>query len=129
MTIKDFFTIPSVRFGVHVLLVTGLMLNVYQFYRISSVQKDIDSGQSLLNQLKDENKDASGTEGYFNSPLYQDKYNKQESYTSNGELVLDTSTAESNNTTVKSDFQVVQTKTEKKNWEKWNAFFFQRTTK
>jgi hypothetical protein len=126
MTMKDFFAQPTVIFGVHVLLVTGVMLNIFQFYRQYNIQKDFEKQKSVLAFLTQEIKDAESLKDYSSSTLYREKYAKEIGYKTKGEVVIDTSQIEKSEdiSSTPSDYKPIKTVQEKKNWEKWWDIFF-----
>jgi hypothetical protein len=126
MTLKTFFAQPISIFVVHVLLVTGVMLNIFQFYRQYNIQKDFDKQKSVLAFLTQEIKDAESLKDYSSSPLYKEKYAKDIGYKTKGETVIDTSQIEKSQdvSSTPSDYKPAKTTQEKKNWEKWWDVFF-----
>jgi hypothetical protein len=125
MTIKEFFSIPSVRFGVHVLLVIGIMINIYQLYRIDKIQRDLENEKSVLGLLTQENSDANNEKDYFGSYLFKEKYAKDfQGYKIRGEEVIDTSLAEPDSNLNNNNYKPAQTTKVKSNWEKWWDVFF-----
>jgi hypothetical protein len=126
MTLKFFFAQPAVIFGVHVLLVTGVILNIFQFYRQYNIQKDFEKQKSVLAFLTQEIKDAESLKDYSSSPLYKEKYAKDIGYKTKGETVIDTSQIEKAQdvSNTPSDYKPVKIEQEKKNWEKWWDIFF-----
>ena len=125
MTIKEFFSIPSVRFGVHVLLVLGVMINIYQLYRIDKIQRDLDKEKNVLGLLTQENNDANNEKDYFGSYLFKEKYAKDiEGYKVRGEEVIDTSLSEPDSSVNNINYKPAQISKAKTNWEKWWDVFF-----
>jgi ABC-type bacteriocin/lantibiotic exporter with double-glycine peptidase domain len=126
MTLKTFFAQPVVIFGVHVLLVTGVMLNIFQFYRQYTIQKDYEKQKSVLAFLTQEIKDAETQKDYTSSQLYKEKFAKESGYKVKGETVIDTSKIEAANSvsSTPSQYKPSVTIQEKKNWEKWWEMFF-----
>jgi hypothetical protein len=124
MTIKAFFSIPSVMFAVHVFLVVGVMANVYQMYRIYNIQKDIDREQGVLGLLTQENNDGKNNKDYFTSSLFKEKYAKDNGYKIRGEQVIDTSLIESEQKDANSAYTPEKETQQKPNWQKWYEFFF-----
>jgi hypothetical protein len=134
MTIKEFFSIPSVRFGTHVFLVLGVMINVYQFYRIDKIQKDLDKESSVLGLLTQENSDAKNEKDYYGSKLFKETYAKEyDNFKIRGETVVDTSLVEPDSSKKNNDYKPAEVVKPKANWEKWWETFFlpglQKTTK
>ena len=126
MTIKEFFTIPSVRFGVHMILILGVMINVYQLYRLDRIQKDLIKETSILSLLTQENSDNKNEKDYFGSYLFKETYAKENSnFKVRGETVIDTSLSEpDSNPKQATVYRPVETKKVKPNWQKWWDMFF-----
>jgi hypothetical protein len=125
MTIKEFFSIPSVKFGTHVFLVLGVMVNIYQFYRIDKIQKDLQKEQSILGLLTQENSDAKSQKDYYGSNLFKESYAKEyDNFKVRGETVLDTSFIEPDSKQNNNNYKPAEIKKTKANWEKWWETFF-----
>lgn len=125
MTIKDFFSIPSVRFGTHVLLVLGVMINIYQFYRLDKIQKDLQKETSILGLLTQENSDAKNDKDYYGSYLFKETYAKEyDNFKVRGETVIDTSLVEAESDQKNNNYKPDEVKKSKSNWEKWWELFF-----
>lgn len=125
MTIKEFFSIPSVRFSIHILIVLGIMLNIYQIYRIDKIQQDINREKNVLGILTQENNDAKNDKDYYGSYLFKEKYAKDnENYKIRGENVIDTSLVEPDSDTNDTNYKPAEVKKIKSNWEKWWDVFF-----
>lgn len=125
MTIKEFFSIPSVRFSIHILIVLGIMLNIYQIYRIDKIQQDLNREKNVLGILTQENNDAKNEKDYYGSYLFKEKYAKDnENYKIRGENVIDTSLVEPDSNTNDTNYRPTEIKKVKTNWEKWWDVFF-----
>ncbi len=124
MTLKDIFANEYVIFTVHVLLVSGVFLNITQLYRQYNIQKEFEKEKTVLSILTQDRKDLEDRKNYFGSPLYKEKYSKEIGYKSKGEQVLDTSQIEKSTSNEPTNFVPDQTKTYKNNWEKWWDVFF-----
>jgi hypothetical protein len=126
MTIRQFFSIPSVRFGVHVLIVVGVLINVYQLYRIDRIQQDLNKEKNILGILTQENNDARNDKDYFGSYLFKEKYAKDyQGFKIRGEDVIDTSLVEPDSNSSNTNYKPAEVKKTKSNWEKWwDVFFF-----
>jgi hypothetical protein len=125
MTIKDFFSIPSIRFSVHVLIVLGVMLNIYQLYRIDNIQRDLNKEQTVLSLLTQENSDTNNEKDYYGSYLFKEKYAKDyQGYKIRGETVIDTSLVEPDSVANNTNYKPTNIVKSKSNWEKWWDVFF-----
>jgi hypothetical protein len=123
MTLKSFFQIPLVKFGVHVILLVGFFLNAFYFYRVWEMQKKIDTEKRTLAIVRQENSDSRNQKDYYTSDLYKEKFAKEENFKKKGEMVVDTSSVElatggQGNTNYIPDTN----KEEKSNVEKWFTY-------
>jgi hypothetical protein len=125
MTIKEFFSIPSVRFCVHVLIVLGVMINIYQLYRIDRIQQDLNKEKNVLGLLTQENSDSNNDKDYFGSYLFKEKYAKDtQGYKIRGEDVIDTSLVEPTSNSLDTNYKPSEVKKVKSNFQKWWDVFF-----
>jgi cell division protein FtsL len=118
-----FFQIPLVKLVTHVVLVVGLVVNVYNLYSWYRVGSKVDQNQKILSALTQQNSESKSDLGYYSSSIYKEKYAKSSGYKNQNEDVVDTSLAETN------DFKVVNyipTKNQRttSNPEKWFICFF-----
>jgi hypothetical protein len=124
MTIKEFFSKEYAIFGIHVLLVTGVMLNIFQFYRQYTIRQQFSKEQGYISVLLQEKRDTEQRKGYISSDLYKEKFAKESNYKTKGEQVIDTSNIEENTSSEPSEYKPTEQTTNKKNWEKWWEIFF-----
>jgi hypothetical protein len=126
MTLQSFFQIPLVRLGVHLVIVIGFILSIWQFYTAWDMDQRISKEQQILDILIQENSDARNERDYFTSELYQEKYAKQENYKVRGEEVIDTSVIEPSSESEVGNYISPVVNEEKSNPVKWLEYLFGR---
>ena len=125
MSIQQFFRIPMVKLVVHVLIIAGLVANVWQFYRIWDINKKIDIESKQLQILKQQTNDARNQKDYFSSDLYKEKYSKQDlNLKKKGEEAIDTSLLENVNDSSGNNYVPAPSSTAGSNIEKWMFYLF-----
>jgi hypothetical protein len=124
LTLKDIFANEYVIFMVHVLLVTGVFLNISQLYRQYNIVKEFDKEKTVLSILTQDRKDLEDRKNYFGSELYKEKFGKEVGYKSKGEQVIDTSQIEKSTSNEPTNYIPDESKVYKSNWEKWWDVFF-----
>jgi len=124
MTLKTFFQIPLVRFGVHFVIVAGFLISIWHFYALWEMEKRIDKERTILDILVQENSDARNERDYFTSELYQEKYAKQENFKVRGEEVIDTSVIEPTSEDEVGNYISPVVSEEKSNPVKWLEYLF-----
>ena len=123
--VKNFFQIPLVRFGVHVVLLSGLILIVTQYWKNyqekQEIQRLLDYNMSLAsaNSLLKIQKD------YFESNIYAEKSAKEAEWKNRGEIVVNTGRIEPAQPEKANDYIPDEQKiTEDNNPKKWFQFLF-----
>jgi hypothetical protein len=124
MTLKAFFQIPLVKFIVHVLLVVGVGLNIFHFYRVWDMQQKIEAERRQLSILRQENSDARNQRDYYASDLYKEKFAKEQNFKMRGEEVIDTSVLDSTGETKSNNYIPKNLNQNKSNVQKWWEYFF-----
>lgn len=126
-SLRNFFQIPLVKFGVHLFLMMGIMLNIYNFYNIFRLENVFENEQKSLALITRENTDAKNQRDYFSSDLYKEKYAKEQNFRKKGEEVIDTSILETVETKNPNYIPEVKTDTSS-NIDKWWKCFFGENT-
>ncbi len=125
MTLQNFFRIPAVKLTVHILIVAGLVTNIWQFYRIWDINKKIESENRQLQILQQQTNDARNQKDYFSSDLYKEKYSKQDlNFKKKGEEVIDTSLLENVNDSSGNSYIPSASANNNSNVEKWLIYLF-----
>jgi hypothetical protein len=120
MTINTFVKLPIVRFGIHFIIVVGVLFNCIQLYRISKLKKEVEENKLLYSVIKNENNEGKNRKDYYNSSLYKEIYAKEKQYKVRDEVVLDTQDIEGDNQNIKEEYipQTTEVK-EYPNYIKW----------
>jgi len=116
--LKKLFQIPIIRFSLHLMLILGLFVNLFNLYNLYSAQNSLGIEKKNLADLVQSNLDSKNKKDYFNSDLYKEKYSKENNYRSRGEEVIDTSTIETT-TNQPAVYRPDQSKQEQNNIQKW----------
>lgn len=125
MTLYTFFQIPLVKLGVHILIVAGLTINIWQFYRIWDIDQKIAKESKQLEILSQQTNDARNQKDYFSSDLYKEKYSKQDlNVKKKGEEVIDTSLLENVNDKSGSLYIPPASSSNNNNVQKWIIYLF-----
>jgi hypothetical protein len=125
MTLQNFFKIPAVKLAVHILIIAGLVANIWQFYRIWEINQKIESENRQLQILQQQTNDARNQKDYFSSDLYKEKYSKQDlNFKKKGEEVIDTSLLENVNDTSGSTYIPTANLDNNSNVQKWLNYLF-----
>jgi len=120
--LSTFFQIPLVRLAIHVIIIAGFVLNIYQFYRVWEVQVATNQSRTILETWSD----LDTQEAYLQSPLYKEKFSKDKNYSKRGEEVIDTSAVEDGTKPQPNEFIYASSSAvgQKSNVEKWWECFF-----
>ena len=125
MTLYTFFQIPLVKLGVHILIVAGLTINIWQFYIIWDIDQKIAKESKQLEILSQQTNDARNQKDYFSSDLYKEKYSKQDlNVKKKGEEVIDTSLLENVNDKSGSLYIPPASSSNNNNVQKWIIYLF-----
>lgn len=102
---------------------TGIILNIYNFYSIFRLENAFENEKKSLALITRENTDAKNQRDYFSSDLYKEKYIKEQNFRKKDEEVIDTSILETIDT--KNPNYVPEVKTDtSNNIDKWWKCFF-----
>ena len=123
MDIQEFFSKPVVVFGVHVFLLLGVFVNIYQLYRLDRIEKEVSTKEFSLDTLRQQNEDSRNQKDYFNSDIFKEKFAKEEGFKKRGEEVIDTTLIESENSE-SSTYIPQEVETQKTNPILWWEFLF-----
>jgi cell division protein FtsL len=121
-----FFQIPLVKLVTHIVLVSGLVINIYNLYSWYRVGSNVEQNQKILSALTQQNSEAKSDLGYYSSSIYKEKYAKSSGYKNQNEDVVDTSLAETNDYKTAS-YTPVKSEKSLSNPEKWFICFFGNT--
>jgi cell division protein FtsL len=122
-TLKSFFQVPLVKFTVHLVLVLGLVLNIYNLYSWYRVNSNLNKDLKNLSDLAQLNSESKNEQGYYNTDLYKEKYAKDSGFKNKSEDVIDTSLVETNDNK-NPDFVPKKEVVTVSNIEKWLYCFF-----
>ncbi len=126
MNLKEFFRLPIVMFMVHVFLLLGIFVNVYQLYRLDDIQREVDKKAFNLDTLRQQNEDSRNNKDYYNSDLFKEKFAKEEDFKKRGEIVIDTSLIEGEVNNPDSNYIPEEKIVEKSNPLMWWELIFNR---
>jgi hypothetical protein len=118
-----FFQIPIVKFCIHVFIITGLVINLYNLYNLYTVNISLKKNQAVFESLVQQNTESKNEKDYFNSDIYREKYAKSSGFKTSGEEVIDTSIVE----TVELDpisYAIDKNSSNQNNLEKWWSCLF-----
>ncbi len=125
MTVKKFFQIPAVQFVVHIIIISGLIVNIIQFYKIWHEKARIQKTSTELSIINNIAEDLRHPDNYLSSDFYKEKYAKEEmNMRKNGENILDTSQFEGTTIGQRASYTPLNDGEEKTNIEKWIDCFF-----
>jgi hypothetical protein len=121
--LKRTFQIPLVRFTVHIVLMVGLFLNIYNIYSWYKVNSGLSAESKAYSDLVQLNSESKNQQGYYNTDIYQEKYAKESGFKNKDEDVIDTSLVETNDSKAP-NYVPQQSIPQLSNAEKWLLCFF-----
>lgn len=93
-SLSKFFQIPLIKFSVHIVLLAGLFVNIYNIYGNYQLSNKIIKEKTTLQVLTQQNLDSRNEKDYYSSEIYKEKYAKENNFKNRGEQVVDTSDLE-----------------------------------
>jgi hypothetical protein len=122
--LQKFFTIPYIKFTIHLVIVVGLFLNIFYLYDYWSANKSISNQRTILDTVIQQSNELKSEQSYFSSDIYREKYSKELNFKNRGEKVVDTSVIESLDSKVPPVYIPEKNKKQPSNMEKWIVCLF-----
>lgn len=126
MKLNTVLELPIIRLGIHIAIVIGFVLIIWQAYANWEMDKNIDREEETLFVLKQANIDGRNTRDYDTSDLNLEKYVKRENYKKRGEEVIDTSVIEPSSDSEIGNYLNPSASNQKSNTSLWFDYLFSK---